>query len=258
MDSIFKALNDPTRRALLDSLRRKDGQSLQELEETADMTRFGVMKHLKLLEDAGLVVPVKKGRFKYHYLNAVPLQEVIDRWIDPFLAKPAARGVIDLKSKLEGSKMMFDFAATKPDFVSQTFIRCTRDALWHALVDEEEAMKYHFLATAAKGSLGETGATMAYTGPSGGLMLNMQVVDITPKSEIVMTFAPFFSGNEEPTSTCRYLVAEEGDQCRLTIEHYNVPPEHAGVADGWSRIAAGLKTYLETGVPTRFEMPAPA
>ncbi len=258
MDSIFKALNDPTRRALLDSLRKKDGQSLQELEETAEMTRFGVMKHLKLLEEAGLVVPVKKGRFKYHYLNAVPLQEVIDRWIDPFLAKPAARGIISLKSKLEGSKMMFDFTSKKPDFVSQTFIRCDLNLLWHALVDEEEAMKYHFLATAAKGSLGEEGATMAYTGPSGNLMLNMHVLSVTPKSEIVMRFAPFFSGSEEQTSTCRYLVSQEGQQCRLVIEHYNVPPGHEGVADGWSRIAAGLKTYLETGKPARFPMPAPA
>ncbi|MEM9394116.1 MAG: SRPBCC domain-containing protein [Pseudomonadota bacterium] len=256
MDSIFKALNDPTRRALLDSLRQKDGQSLQDLQTTSDMTRFGIMKHLGILEDAGLVVPVKKGRFKYHYLNAVPLQEVIDRWIDPFLAKPAARGVISLKSKLEGSKMMFDLASTKPDFVSQTFIRCPLDALWHALVDEEEAMKYHFLATAAKGSLAEEGATLAFTGPSGNLMLNMNVISIHPKSEIVMTFAPFFSGKEEQTSTCRYIVSDEGDQCRLIIEHYNIPPGHEGVADGWSRIAAGLKTYLETGRPARFPLPA--
>ncbi|WP_425092088.1 ArsR/SmtB family transcription factor [Tropicimonas sp. S265A] len=258
MDAIFKALNDPTRRALLDSLRQKDGQSLQELEDTVEMTRFGVMKHLKLLEEAGLVVPVKKGRFKYHYLNAVPLQEVIDRWIDPFLAKPAARGVLNLKSKLEGPRKMLDFASTKPDFVSQTFILCTQDALWHALVDQDEATKFHFLATAAEGSLGAEGATMSYTGPSGNLMLNMHVERITPKSEIVMTFAPFFSGSEEPTSTCRYLVSAEADQCCLTIEHYNIPPGHENVANGWSRIAAGLKSYLETGKPARFPMPMPA
>lgn len=257
MDKIFKALNDPTRRALLDSLRRKDGQSLQDLEETAEMTRFGVMKHLKVLEDASLVVTVKKGRFKYHYLNAVPLQQVIDRWIEPLLAKPAARAAIDLKSRLEGEFQMLDFANTRPDFVSKTFIRCTRDALWHALTDADEATNYHFLAVAAKGSLGAEGSTMEYTGPSGGIMLELHVEKILPKSEIVMTFAPRFSGEREPTSTCRYLVAEDGDNCSLTFEHYNVPPGHEGVADGWSRIAAGLKTYLETGTPTRFSMPAP-
>ncbi|WP_420587785.1 ArsR/SmtB family transcription factor [Marivita sp.] len=75
MDMIFKALNDPARRALLDSLRRKDGQSLSELEEQLDMSRFGVMKHLKVLEDAHLVIPRKQGRFKYHYLNALPCRK---------------------------------------------------------------------------------------------------------------------------------------------------------------------------------------
>jgi len=84
MDAIFKALNDPARRALLDSLRAKDGQTLTELEEQLDMSRFGVMKHLKVLEDAHLITTRKSGRFKHHYLNALPLQEVIDHWIEPF------------------------------------------------------------------------------------------------------------------------------------------------------------------------------
>ena len=75
MDAIFKALNDPARRALLDSLRRRDGQTLKELEQQLEMTRFGVMKHLKVLEEAQLVVPRRAGRFKHHYLNAVPLQK---------------------------------------------------------------------------------------------------------------------------------------------------------------------------------------
>ena len=79
MDTIFKALADPARRTLLDSLRTKDGQSLQDLEAQLDMTRFGVMKHLAVLEDAKLIVTRKEGRFKYHYLNALPLQQAIDR-----------------------------------------------------------------------------------------------------------------------------------------------------------------------------------
>ena len=90
MDAIFKALNDPLRRSILDRLHQKDGQSLQELEEGQDMTRFGVMKHLKVLEEAELITTKKVGRFKYHYLNAVPLQEVLDRWIEPLLSRPAA------------------------------------------------------------------------------------------------------------------------------------------------------------------------
>ena len=117
MDAIFKALNATARRALLDSLRQNDGQTLSALEAHLDMTRFGVMKHLKGLEDASLIVTRKQGRFKHHYLNALPLQEVIDRWIDPFLAKPAARAVIDLKSKLEGTAQMLD-TETKPDGIN--------------------------------------------------------------------------------------------------------------------------------------------
>ena len=97
MDHVFKAMNDPARRALLDALRAKDGQSLQELEAILDMTRFGVMKHLKVLEAANLVVPRKVGRFKYHYLNVMPLQEVFDRWVEPLLARPAAKSMTSLK-----------------------------------------------------------------------------------------------------------------------------------------------------------------
>ena len=109
MDAIFKALADDTRRTILDLLREKDGRSLGDLEEGlakagAQMTRFGVMKHLKVLEAAGLVVTHKRGRFKYHYLNAVPLQQVIDRWIEPFKQKPMAQAALALKSKLEGEK----------------------------------------------------------------------------------------------------------------------------------------------------------
>ena len=82
------------------------------------MTRFGVMKHLGVLEEAGLVVTQKKGRFKYRYLNALPLQQTMDRWSDPMRAKPAARAVLGLKTTLEKNSQM-----TRPDFVMQTFIR---------------------------------------------------------------------------------------------------------------------------------------
>ncbi|MEP0942588.1 MAG: helix-turn-helix domain-containing protein [Rhizobiaceae bacterium] len=107
MDAIFKALADDTRRMILDVLRDQDGQTLGELEQRlagkgVEMTRFGVMKHLKVLEAASLVISRKQGRFKYHHLNVVPLQEVIDRWIEPLTQKPLARATLDLKAKLEG------------------------------------------------------------------------------------------------------------------------------------------------------------
>ena len=107
MDAIFKALAGRHKRLILDVLRDQDGQTLGALEESlakkgVEMTRFGVMKHLKVLESVSLVISRKQGRFKYHYLNVVPLQEVIDRWIEPLTQKPLARATLDLKAKLEG------------------------------------------------------------------------------------------------------------------------------------------------------------
>lgn len=145
MGAIFKALADPTRRTLLDALRQRDGQSLQELTELLDMTRFGVMKHLGVLEAAHLVISKKHGRFKYHYLNALPLQQTIDRWIEPMLGKPVARAVLTLKAAVERTQDM-----TKPDVMMQTFIRCTQDALWDALTDPQSMAAYHFMCERGK------------------------------------------------------------------------------------------------------------
>ena len=252
MDAIFKALNDPARRALLDSLRAKDGQTLTELETQLDMTRFGVMKHLKVLEDAHLVVTRRAGRFKYHYLNAVPLQEVIDRWIEPLLAKPAARAVIDLKTRLEGTAPM-----PRPDFVMKTYIRCTQDALWDALTDPDQMTAYHFLAA----RVSKDGDTYVYEHGDGSPMMRARTLETDPKSRIEATFEPHWEGGGAPSRTV-VLIAPEGAHCALTVEHYDltfpiVPGE--GIHDGWARWAAGLKTFLESGVTHRYretEVPA--
>ena len=101
MDVVFKALADPTRRGLLDELFKEDGQNLSALEERVPMTRFGVMKHLRVLEDAGLVVARKHGREKLHYLNPVPIRLIHDRWVSKY-AEPWAAGLSELKQDLEG------------------------------------------------------------------------------------------------------------------------------------------------------------
>ena len=100
MDEVFKALADPTRRGLLDELFERDGQSLSALERRLPMTRFGVMKHLRVLEDAGLVVTKKRGREKLHFLNAVPIRLIQDRWVSKY-AEPMAAGLSRLKHDLE-------------------------------------------------------------------------------------------------------------------------------------------------------------
>lgn len=251
MESIFKAMADPTRRQLLDSLRERPGQSLQELEGQLEMTRFGVMKHLAVLEEANLVIAKRKGRFKYHYLNALPLQEAIDRWIEPLLVKPAARAVLDLKSQLEGSSQM-----TKPDFMMQTYIRCTQDALWAALEDETSIAQFHFMPVTGE----RDGDTITMRLPDGSPMLTNRLISATPKSRMECTFEPHWEGGGGPSRVV-YLITPEGAHCKLVIEHYDltfpvVPGE--GVADGWARWADGLKTWLETGQPARFGDPAMA
>jgi len=99
-DRIFKALADPTRRHLLDRLFERDGRTLTDLESELEMTRFGVMKHLRVLEEAGLVVARRSGRQKLHFLNPVPIQLIHDRWIDKYSERRAS-ALADLKAQLE-------------------------------------------------------------------------------------------------------------------------------------------------------------
>lgn len=244
MDEIFKALNDPARRAILDTLRQQDGQTLSDLEARFDMTRFGVMKHLGVLEAGKLITTKKVGRFKYHYLNALPLQEVMDRWIEPLLAQPAARGLLDLKAKLEGTAKMSD----KPDFRTETYIKCTQDALWEALTTPEGEVNYHFMCNRIE----RDGNQLIYYTSDGTVMLICTEIELQPKSKILATFEPRFGGEEEPHSKFAYLIEVEGPYCKLAVEHYDIPDGHEGVADGWTRMIAGLKSYLETGLPTKF------
>ncbi len=99
-DRVFKALADPTRRRLLDRLFREDGRTLSELEAGLEMTRFGVMKHLGVLEEAGLIVTRRSGRQKLHFLNPVPIRLIHDRWIDKYTERPLA-ALLELKQQLE-------------------------------------------------------------------------------------------------------------------------------------------------------------
>ena len=248
MDAVFKALADPARRTLLDALRQRDGRTLQELTELLDMTRFGVMKHLGVLEGAGLVVTHKKGRFKYHYLNALPLQQTIDRWIEPMRAKPAARAVLDLKLTLERTDTM-----TKPDFIMQTFIRCTQDALWDALSDPASMAAYHFMCDRVDGKA-EVGGTLSWIRADGSVMMAQRPTKVTPKSRIEATFEPKFFGPDAPASRMAFLIEPQGDQCKLTIEHYDLPVGQEGVSEGWARLASSLKSWLETGTAMKLSV----
>src|SRR5213080_3838068 len=134
MDEVFKALADPTRRSLLDALFEHDGQTLTALEERLPMTRFGVMKHLRVLEEAGLVVTRKRGREKLHFLNPVPIRLVHDRWVSKYAA-PWAATLSELKDTLEARTM---------EKVFEIYIKTTPERLWEAITDNEMRRKYTF------------------------------------------------------------------------------------------------------------------
>ena len=133
MDDVFRALADPTRRALLDALAEHDGQTLVSLSAGHGMTRVGVAKHLRLLEDAGLVVTKRRGREKLHFLNAVPIQLIHDRWVSKYTA-PWAAGLTGLKRELE----------LPMEKVFEIYIRTTPERLWEAIADPAIRAKYHF------------------------------------------------------------------------------------------------------------------
>jgi DNA-binding transcriptional ArsR family regulator/uncharacterized protein YndB with AHSA1/START domain len=252
MELIFKALADPTRQNLLDALRQKDGQTLTNLESSLDMTRFGVMKHLKLLEDANLIVTRKSGRFKYHYLNAVPLQDVMDRWVAPFL-QPQAKALSDLKFKLEKDTKM-----SKPDFMMQTFIHCSQDALWTALTQADDMARYHFACDVVQGNAA-VGQATDFIKPDDGAMLRQVTTALDPKTKIAMTFEPLFMGPDAPPSHMTYEIElsqdnDGGDIFKLTIEHFDIAPGQEAFAEGWARLAASLKSFLETGNPLKAAM----
>src|SRR5579872_5830658 len=134
MDAAFRALADPTRRALLDALFKQDGQTLTSLESEAKMTRFGVMKHLRILEAAGLVVTRRRGREKLHFLNAVPIRLIHDRWVSKY-AEPFVSALSELKHRLEDRSM---------EKIYEIYIKTTPERLWQAITDPELHKKYSF------------------------------------------------------------------------------------------------------------------
>ncbi len=250
MDAVFKALADPTRRALLDALRERDGQTLGELEGAASMTRFGVMKHLKVLAEANLVVSRKAGRSRYHYLNAVTLVEATSRWIEPFVQGPTAERLAALRRTLEDEQMQEVMKDERPDHVQETWIRTTPERLWTALTSAEHTGRYHFLGAGLTEDA-SAGGRYDHRWPDGRPMLGGEVLVWEPPHVLETTFEPHWIENAA-VSRVRYEVAAEGELCRLRIMHFGIPADQDGVIAGWARQTASLKSYLETGTGLRF------
>jgi uncharacterized protein YndB with AHSA1/START domain len=238
VDEVFKALSDPTRRSLLDELFREDGQTLHELEARFDMTRFGVMKHLKQLEAAGLVVTRRRGREKLHFLNPVPIRLVHDRWVSKY-AEPWAAGLSGLKHDLERDM----------EKVFEIYIKTTPERLWEAITDPAVRAKYNFGSGAY--SDWKPGSKLDMRAENfDGLLGEGEVLEADPPRRLVHTMLAHFSPEAEAEGESRvtWEIEPVGDSCRLTLVHDQM---REGANDqlygGWPMILSGLKTWLETG-----------
>jgi len=238
VDSVFRALADPTRRSLLDELFRQDGQTLSALDARFGMTRFGVMKHLKQLEEAGLVVTRRRGREKLHFLNPVPIRLVHDRWVSKY-AEPWASALSDLKNRLESSM----------EKVFEIYIRTTPERLWEAITDGEIRSKYQFgcrvTSDFAPGSRFEMGH------PAAPALLGEGVnLEVDPPRRLVQSMLALWSEDvkSEGTSRLTWEIQPVGDSCRLTVTHDQLREgANDEIYGGWPMILSGLKTWLETG-----------
>jgi len=235
---VFKALADPTRRSLLDALFREDGQTLGMLEERFSMTRFGVMKHLKQLEEAGLVVTRRRGRQKLHFLNPVPIRLVHDRWVSKY-AEPWVAGLSEMKQRLESDM----------EKVYEIYIRTTPERLWEAIVDPEIRQKYNFGAAAR--SDWTVGAPIELGVPAAGMLLGEgEVLEVDPPRRLVHTMVALWDDDvkSEGTSRVTWEVTQVEDSCQLTVTHDQLREgANSQLYGGWPMILSGLKTWLETG-----------
>jgi uncharacterized protein YndB with AHSA1/START domain/DNA-binding transcriptional ArsR family regulator len=253
MDEVFRALNDPHRRRILDLLREQDGRTSTDIEaHFPQMTRFGVMKHLKVLESALLLTTHKDGRFKYHYLNVVPLQEISDRWISRFAA-PWASSLNDLKNSLEKDTSM---TAQKPKLIFVTVIKTTPEKLWAALTQGQMTPAYYYGATLQTASL-EAGQAYKYIGHDGQTFVTGEVLEAEAPKKLVMSFkGEWMPGMEnDAPSRVTYEILQQGECCRLTLTHDGFENETAtyqNCGGGWPGILSGLKTLLETGEPLNY------
>lgn len=246
---VFKALADPTRRQLLDALFEQDGQTLSQLEARFSMTRFGVMKHLQILEDARLLTTRKVGREKMHYLNPVPIQAVYERWVSKY-AQPWANALLGLKSALEGEGM-----SAAPTHVFEIYIRTTPERLWQALTEGEMTRQYYFGSAVA--SSWQPGAGYHYPNPEGGDYIAGEILECDPPRRLVATFRPLWlvdttDAVATPPTLVRWEIEPMGDVCKLTLVHEGLAPDTAltrDIIEGWGKILSGLKTLLETGQP---------
>lgn len=248
-DEVFRGLADPSRRRILDLLKAEPGMNLTELTAHFSFSRFAVMKHLKALERANLVVSRKVGRERQLYVNAVPLQTIYDRWISQYGAV-LARRITSMKRDLEQERGRMTTTATKLQHLYVTYIRTTPEELWEALTDPAKT-KLFFHDTEVKSDF-EAGSPIDYliteNDGSKKVALTGEILAIEPGRRLVHTFA--FASNDDAPSRVTWEIEPLGDVVKLTVLHdrfESVTETFTSVAQGWPPIFSGLKTFLETG-----------
>ena len=258
LDEVFKALADPSRRLLLDSLNARNGQTLRELCSRLDMARQSVSKHLAVLEAANLVTTVRRGREKHHYLNAAPINDIAERWIRRY-EQDRVNALADLKRALEDAPV----EPEKPSFVYATYIRTTPEKLWQALTEPAFTERYWSIAFETDWKPGSP-----MTWKTRGLAIadpEQVVLESEPYRRLSyawQTHSPEWAqalnfseeaGDQlasEPRSKVTFEIEPLGDQVKLTVIHDDLVSgglTGSMISNGWPRVLANLKTLLETG-----------
>jgi uncharacterized protein YndB with AHSA1/START domain len=245
MAPVFRALADPGRRTLLDRLFERDGQTLGELcEYLPEMTRFGVMKHLGVLEESGLVTTRKDGREKRHFLNPVPIRLVHDRWIGKF-AGPIVGAMSILKTNLETPMDAVDHVYT-------VYIKAPPERVWQAITSGDDTVRYYYGTRVS--SDWKPGSPLRYDYQDGSVAADGSVIDIDPGKSVTMSFHPRWSPEIDAGGPIRMtwaVEATEHGESKLTVTSALVPgsPADLEFRNGIVWIVSGLKTLLETGKP---------
>lgn len=252
-DAVFRALADPSRRLLLDRLFERDGQTLGELEKALpQMTRIAVMKHLRVLERAELVVSHRSGRRRLHYLNPVPIRRLHGRWLDKFRMR-AADVLLALQTFMEEPTMGTDTdGAERPRHVSQIFIRATPDQVWRAITESEFTLRYYYGSSVE--SDWTPGSTYRYA-ISGSDAIVGTVLEADAPRRLVQTFDARWDDDvaaDAPSRLTWELEETAPGITKVTTIHDEFPSHTATyhqVSGGMPFILSGLKSLIETGEP---------
>jgi uncharacterized protein YndB with AHSA1/START domain len=245
MAPVFRALSDPSRRLLLDRLFERDGQTLGELcVLLPEMTRFGVMRHLDVLEAAGLIGTQRVGREKRHFINPVPIRLLHDRWISKY-AEPVIGAMTAMKRHLEAPVETVEHAYS-------VYIQASPDRVWRAITDGDETVRYYY-GTRVQSSWAP-GSPVVYTNPDGSVAADGTVLEVDEPRLLRITFLAHWDPEVEADGAVvqAWTLEAAGPATKLTIRTSGLKPgskTERDYAGGWVHIVSGLKTFVETGEP---------